>query len=219
MRFFFSFFVLACSLSASAQTHFGLKFAPTLCLNKATGSYDKNSLLNTGISRNDAGIRYNFGIWSETNFSKSESSNVAFYTGVFYANKRIGYSLPAYFPSRTIDAVTDLQYFQVPIALKFISDEIFDKARIYVLLGVANDFTVSEHTKTNEKSAETSSNFHIYDINFLVGAGLEYKISTNNSLVFGISHTRGLTNLYKNDDNSNIELKSRIFALDLGVKF
>ena len=206
MRFFILSVVLACSLTASAQTHFGLKFAPTLNLNKAVGD---------GISRNDAGIRYNFGIWGE--FSKSESSNVAFYTGLFYANKRIGTSRPIPFLP-TVKSVTDIQYFQVPIALKFISDEIFDKTRIYILLGVTNDFAVSEHTKINDNT-DKSSSYHIYDVNFLAGAGLEYKISTNNSLILGISHTRGLTNLYKNHDGSNIEVKSRVFALDLGVKF
>lgn len=208
MKFFILSLIVACSLTANAQTHFGLKFSPTLCLNKATGKH---------LSRNDAGIRYNFGMWSETNFSRSENSNVAFYTGVFFANKRMGAS---YDDGILIsNSATDLQYFQVPVALKFISDEIFNKARIYVLLGVANDFNVSEHTITTYTSREATTNFHIYDINFLAGLGLEYKLSENNSLILGVSHTRGLTNLYKNKHDEGYEFKSRIFALDLGIKF
>jgi hypothetical protein len=214
MRFFIISILLSCSLAASAQTNFGLKFAPTLSYNKATGD---------GISKNGAGIRYNFGLWSESNLSGSDNDNVKFYTGVFYANKRIGYSYDMTDVNSgnniKIDAVSDLQYFQVPVGLKFISDEIFENGRIYVLLGVANDFKVSEHTKTNISSSEVTNNFQIYDINFLAGLGLEYKLSEHNAFIIGLSHTRGLTNLYKNKDGSNIELKSRIFALDLGIKF
>ncbi len=205
-------FSIITTLSFAQQMHIGIRLSPSI---------GTNSVLGDNYSKGGSGFSFSGGLWAELPLIKN---NVAFYTGLGYVNKKVlvKYSKGnADTHPNTLGnqkSTTALQNLQIPIAIKFITDEIFDKGKIYILTGVTNDFCVAEKTKFDNNNYKGTSNFFFYDISLLVGAGVEYAISENNSLICGISYNRGFIQQYKGE-NSDLSINTRIVSLDLGLKF
>ncbi|MFQ3576458.1 MAG: hypothetical protein SNJ77_08485, partial [Cytophagales bacterium] len=79
----------------------------------------------------------------------------------------------------------------------------------------------------NNPNRKKRSVFQPIDFAINVGAGIEYKVSSNNSLLAGISYQHGLINMMnpavKDGDgkalSSIMNNKTSAFSLDLGLKF
>ncbi len=216
----FLFFASFLSVQVYSQIKLGFKFSPAIAFNSTVteGSYD-------GVSPNGAGFRFTAGPIADFFFA----DNYALHTGLWYTVKRSG--IDGTIKGSNLSSVYNLQYLQVPLALKFYTNEVATDMKIYFLIGGTLDVKLAEkpldkptnyiYTNRSGKNA-----FRPADAGLLLGAGSELVMGTNTALFFGLSYNRGLANVLtsnvKNGTdqiNDNVKLRNSMFSLDLGVKF
>lgn len=149
----------------------------------------------------------------------------AFGTGVWYTVKRMGYSHP---PDRFTNPGTTvrtsaftLQYLQVPLTMKLISNTLFRTGRSFIQYGGVLDFKLDE-------SAIDYQNNYIYQrdgnldqftsagLSMLLALGYMHRIKPTNDLIMTVQYQRSLTN---NAIPANIWSVSQHFAFGLGLSF
>jgi len=212
------------SVVGIAQPRFGLRFSPTLALNRVASEFDTLKFKNFG-----SGIRYNAGIF----FDFPLSGNVAFNGCLSFATKRTGVKLEQF------ESVYNTQHVQIPLGLKFFTDDIIQGLKIYFLVGGLFDVKISEKVKgkeelhllyiaQNQPNGKKRTLFQPFDAAVNIGTGVEYKISSSNSLFAGISYQHGLINMFNplvKDPGTDKPLTSvlatkvSLINLDMGIKF
>jgi hypothetical protein len=216
------FFASFLSVQVYSQIKLGFKFSPSIAFNSTVteGRYD-------GVTPNGAGLRFSAGPIADFFFA----DNYAFHTGLWYTVKRSG--LDGTVNSNNLSSVYNLQYLQVPLALKFYTNEIATDMKIYFLIGGTLDVKLAEKPLDkstnyfyNDSNRGTKNAFRPADAGLLLGAGTELVMGTNTALFFGLSYNRGLSNaLTSNVKNGSdqindfVKLRNSLISLDLGVKF
>lgn len=104
----------------------------------------------------------------------------------------------------------DLQYIQIPIALKLKTNEI-GSFEYYGFLGIYNNLNVSR-----EIDAVSSKNIRFYNIGLNLGAGVHYELGGNAWALGGISFQNGYMKINKQKE---FDVKTSCINLDLGVIF
>ncbi len=149
----------------------------------------------------------------------------AFGTGLWYTIKRMGYSPP---PDRFTNPGTtvrtsafNLQYLQVPITMKLISNTLFRTGRSFIQYGGVLDFKLDE-------SAIDYQNNYIYQrdgnldqftsagLSMLLAVGYMHRIGPTNDLVMTMQYQRSLTN---NAIPANMWSVNQHFAFGFGLSF
>jgi hypothetical protein len=195
-----------------SQHRIGLKFSPTLSVNRIDSESDR-----IDYSSNGVGARFIFG----PTFDYFLGENYYISTGLLYAPKRAGVSGIVNDTRRRVDERYNLQYLQIPATLKLFTNELALDTRLYFQLGGLLEFKISD------RSAQTSivlvDRFRNYDFSTLLGTGVEYRIGVNTVLYGGISYVRGLLNVATRQKDDPIfdkfTLKNDLLALDLGIMF
>lgn len=220
MRKLFIITILTLFSSASySQVKFGLKVAPSIASNRIVSDVDTSD-----ISRNGSGVRMTLGLTFDIGFS----DHVALSTGAWFTSKRAGIEYTEDVGGDVEDkAVFKLHYLQFPLTLKYFTNDITDKMRIYFQLGGLLDLNIAEDvrettlSKTKEKEVYSDLAKPL-DISSYVGAGVEYKIGETNILFGGITYTRGLTNILTKDfvfDKKDLAISTDLISLEIGIKF
>ncbi len=213
-------FLIPFALHAQTKVVIGLKASGLIAMNDI--NTDVKGLV---VEPNSFGVRYSVGPVLDIMLT----DNYAFHTGLWFTAKRSGHIL-----QQTQDfAKTELQYVQLPIAMKFYTDELIDNFRLYFIVGVTADLKVSELTSFenkitgNKEKESTSSYFNTFDIGILASAGAEYKIGDRTALFGGFTYNRGLIPSQFEavaktaTGNTNYVIKSQLslFSLDIGIRF
>lgn len=207
--------LLAASFAFAQETKFGFRLAPSLALNSVKGD---------DIEKNGAGIRFGAGIFAD--FPLKE--NVYFSTGLNFTLKRIGLK-----NKEGEKSVYDLQYIQLPLTLKFYTNEVTSKMKIYFNVGGTIDTKIAENAKKDDTGSKAYAKtqdkplFFFLDAGMLLGAGIEYQAGSSTALFAGLSYNRSLLNninpslkdLNGEKVANNIRLSASLINLDLGVKF
>lgn len=125
------------------------------------------------------------------------------------------------------------QYVQIPVALKLRTDRFADdQLAIYGNFGLSNNFRIAskadiiingtsmaENESINKKF--TAGPYHIksrlYDFSLLAGAGIEFFITENTSLIGGVVYNHGFTNIIKDNTGNKVTLSN--IGLRLGLMF
>jgi hypothetical protein len=127
----------------------------------------------------------------------------AFGTGLWYTIKRMGYSQP---PDRIVSSTTpnrtsafNLQYLQIPLTMKLMSNTLFRTGRSFIQYGVTMDFKIAETPLDlqNNYLYQRDGNvdqFTSAGLGLLLGVGYMHRMSRTNDLILTVQYQRGLTN-------------------------
>lgn len=221
-------FTLSILLSTSifSQVKFGLKFSPNVSLTSVRSD--------TAWESNSAGIRYIGGLFADI----SLTDNAALNLGLEYSPKRIGLAFNG------LESSYNLQYVQLPIGLKFFTNEFADRFKAYFLFAPNLALKISERSSSNNTKYIAASKdyrvdlvkyakeegrdaFNLFDVGLNFGAGTEIRIGESTHLFGGLSYSRGLINAInvrlkdqaQEDINDQARVITGLINLDLGIKF
>ena len=178
--------ILASSFSFG-QVRLGLRLAPNISLTQIESSGQSFKLENDGSA-----LRFSFGPFVDFHFT----DNVAFQTGLWFSTKQVKAKFEELETNTKGSQEINLQYLQLPVAIKFYTAEIANELKLYFLLGGTVDIEIDE------------------------------KIIGSNSLFAGFNYNRGLTNIAKKDffsNNSNardeLNISTSLISLEMGILF
>ncbi len=149
----------------------------------------------------------------------------AFGTGLWYTIKRMGYSHP---PDRVLNPGTliktsafNLQYLQVPLTMKLMSNTLFRTGRAFVQYGGTMDFKLAETAIDYENNylRQRDGNidqFSSAGLSLLLAVGYMHRVSHTNDLMMTMQYQRSLTN---NAIPDNLWAISQHFAFGIGLSF
>ncbi|GAB2552208.1 porin family protein [Rufibacter soli] len=217
--------VLFCSQEAAAQVEIGVKVSPSVTSTR-TIAKDQYNFKNDG-----AGVGFGLGVIADYFFG----TNYALSTGLQYNVKggevAYDYTFPTSVGSGTkrVSGSDDinLQYIEIPVALKLFTNEVATDTRVYFLAGGSLNTLLA--AKVNDKKVDSEGDkftkrFNTFEIGALLGAGVEWQLGESTKVFGGLSYQRGLTDV--DDDfysgifeDSKVELKNNTFSIDLGLKF
>jgi hypothetical protein len=119
-------------------------------------------------------------------------------------------------PGTTVDY--RMNYITVPLGLKLKSNQI-GYVSYYAQLGFTGQINIKAHATSSEGSldkSDISDEIRLFNLAWHCGAGVEYAISEDTALTFGLVYQNGFVNV---TDNQNAKFYSRIVSLRLGVMF
>ncbi|WP_241739272.1 porin family protein [Pontibacter beigongshangensis] len=207
---------LCFGLSASAQIEIGVQLSPNIAGNRFVAEDAYNF-------RNSNNLRFGVGVIADYFFSQ----NYAISTGLFYRTKggKITYTHNSGTVSTSGSDNVSIQYLQLPVTLKLFTNEIAPGTILYVQVGTALNTKVSAEVNdkkiiNNEKMIKR---FNIFEIDALLGTGVEFTLGQSTKLLAGVSYHRGLSDIddyyEKLFSDRNISVKNNVINLDFGVKF
>lgn len=188
-----------------AQTKLGLKIAPVVSSNRAT---------NDSLSVESDGSKMKVSIGLIVDKPLTETYYLS--TGLIYVPKRVAFRFadPA-----LEDEEYNLQYLQIPLTLKLFTNEISPDVKAFFQVGAGLEFKVYEEKQ--DPLYVAVNEFNAMDLSVILGTGVEYRAGINTTLFGGISYQRGLTNVVSEPNilNEDLQLRTTIFSIDIGVKF
>jgi hypothetical protein len=137
-------------------------------------------------------------------------------------------------PVNNGESVYNLQYLQVPVALKLFTNEIGTDLKMYFVVGGTLGLKIDEKEKSwdeNGSSAQKPSkgSGHSFgDVGLLLGSGVEYQMGETTTLFFGLSYNRGLLDIaskkgpmwFSGKNTSDIyTISTSLLSLEAGIKF
>ena len=199
---------LFAAFPAAAQLDLGVKFSPLINYNRVNSASDT-----LAISSNGAALRFSLGLIADYGFQE----NYFFSSGLLYVTKRV--KVKSNNESTNREETYNLQYLQIPITLKLLTNEIALDKRIYVQLGGNLDLNIDE--KAEDTSNILVEDFRLLDFSLLLGTGVEMKLGVSTSFFAGISYTRGLINTVATQTplDGDLDINNDYFGIDLGIKF
>jgi hypothetical protein len=173
-----------------------------------------------------AKLGFSYGIMGEYFFAKNygfaAEVKVAYYGGAF-----------KYTPNSLRDSTVRvrMQYIEIPLTLKMRTNEV-GYAKYFAQFGIVPAVNIKakmDVTKTIvDPSGNTSTDYlglnagdytNLFTASLYIGAGMEYNLGGNTSIVGSINWNNGFTNLWKRDDASKYDVKPSYIALNVGVLF
>jgi hypothetical protein len=138
-------------------------------------------------------------------------------TGAGYVSNPFSFS---YVPEGGFETTVDykLQYVQIPLTFRMLTNEIAIDKRIYTQIGSLMEVLVFSEKEDFYPSVASRFNPVVFTFNF--GVGMEFKMGTSTLMSIGLSYNRGISNLISEDTMGNdLILKKDLFGLDIGIRF
>lgn len=221
------------------SVRFGIKLAPNLSWVRPD---------TRGLESDGNKFGYSFGLLAE--FPVGTAGNYRFASGLFLNTVGGGYTHEYTFveeldgPEQTKALETDLnlRYVELPLTIKMMTNEI-GYMRYFGQLGVSACFNIRAkadvETPILDESGFYTRGFVIRDAEdfqdhtnlfraaLVIGGGVEYNISGNTNLLFGVTYNNGFTNInrrrFQESSNSREDKKGKIMndylELTLGIFF
>ncbi|MBP7166476.1 MAG: PorT family protein [Bacteroidia bacterium] len=200
--------IILSTLSTYAQDqkfHFGLKITPSMAWIKPD---------NKDIEREGYKLGFSYGV--QTEFRIQENYAIASGVQVAYRGGKLKL---VYDDSLNIpDAVVNykLQYVEIPMALKMKTNE-FNKIRYYGMFGLSPGFIIrAKYDTDDEDDIDAKKDINVFNVNMLIGAGLEYTISGSTALTGGIEFNNGFFDVFDGKDAKGV---TNYLGLNIGVLF
>lgn len=139
----------------------------------------------------------------------------------------------------TISSNISMNFVEVPVAIKLLTDEINGKIKVFGKFGLNIGFATKTSAKVQYKFKDVEYNYddiknasqyiQSFNASLIIGGGVEYKLAKNLDLLLGLTYSNGLMNamkspsLYRKDaTNQNIkafDADLNYFALNIGLLF
>ena len=198
--------------------HFGLKAAPSICWMKSDTK---------GLNSDGSKIGFVYGLITEFNFAK----NYAFSTGieVAYRGGKFKQSFSYTDTTKVFESDNKLQYIELPLTLKLKTNEI-GLITYYLQAGISPAFNIrarqdvkiavqpksGSSTNSDSSDIDIKDDINAFNINMVIGGGVEYSLSGNTALQAGLTFSNGLLDVL---DGSGSEAKTNYIALTIAVLF
>lgn len=207
--------------SAFSQVKLGLNFNTGVLINRVEDPKVTGDTLSYG--NNGAGLRFAAGPDVHIMFG----DNYGMTLGLWYAAKRAGVSVTDKLRNTKREDIYNIQYVQLPFTLRMYTNEIATDMQIYFQLGSSLDVKIDSKEKDIAFTHPVSGNdpiirkFGRFDATILAGAGIQYNVGSETSLLLGLRYQRGLiNNASKYDDGiQKFKMNTDFISLDLGIKF
>jgi hypothetical protein len=222
-----------CFLTLNAQDSrfkLGLRFAPGI---SSTRVEDLDDTDYRAFTANSSALRFSAGLSGDFFFGR----NYAFYSGLWFTVMNA--NIKGVFDSTGLKGAANsdmnIQYLQIPVALKLFTNEIATDARLYFIVGGTGSIAIkkAELDFTSDvpdkfKNPDPADAYSILDAGLLLGAGVEYRLGEATSVFGGLSYNRGLLNVSSKSGplgwrNTNVtdryNVSLGIFSLEMGVYF
>lgn len=193
-----------------SQLKIGIKFGGAVSSTRIRDISDTLSL-----SKDGSKVRPTFGLTVDLPIK----DNVTFSSGIGYAPKNARLKYEGSTTNFTGKENYRLQYLQIPLLVRFNTNEITPGLKIYFTTGFAAEIKVFE--ESSERDPIIVQKFRPIDASFNLGGGIELSIGPDTIIYGGLVYYRGLINSAKNVINSDAELKinNDLIGLEIGVKF
>jgi hypothetical protein len=222
--------LLSTSLTFAQESKFklGLRFAPSLSMTRVVDVEEEDGV---SFENNSPGVRFSAGLTGDFYFGK----NYSFYTGLWYTTMKSGVKFSSELVSG--ESVYNLQYVQVPVAIKLFTNEITTDTKLYFVLGGTAGIKINEKDvewKTTGLIEEPSvtkpgrgTAYSAFDAGLLVTAGAEYQLGENTIVFGGLSYNRGLFGVqskkgpFNTGDTASDKytVSHQLLSLEVGLKF
>lgn len=196
------------SLSSNDQKfNFGLKATPTISWLRVDAE---------GVSNDGIRIGFTYGLVTEFRIS----NNYAFGTGIDISYRGGKYK---YDKGGSVSVTQKLQFLDVPVALKLRTNEI-GYMKYYGTFGFlpgviikATESVDSDSPIVADRSNRSNqSDFTVFNLGLLVGAGLEYNIGGKTAITAGLTYNNGFIDIW---DMKDAQMNSDNISLNIGVFF
>lgn len=145
--------------------------------------------------------------------------NVGFSSGLGYAPKKA--SIVIRDDTGTVQGTENyrLQYLQIPLLVRFTTNEIMPGFKVYFTTGFGWEIKVFE--EANNRDPLVVDKFKPIDASFNLGTGIEYSIGPDTILYGGLTYNRGLINSVKDVVGTDPDLKinNDLIGIEVGVRF
>ncbi len=167
------------------------------------------------ISRNSNLVRPLFGLTVDLPIK----DNVTFSSGVGYAPKTASIKYQGSSGSFSGRESYRLQYLQIPLLVRFSTNEITPGLKIYFTTGFAPEIKVFE--ESNERDPVIVRKFRPIDVSFNLGTGAELSIGPDTIIYGGLVYYRGLINSVKEsiDSDADLKINNDLIGIEIGVRF
>ena len=231
-KLIYSFLMIVLPLISNAQDSkfkLGLRFAPGISMSRVQDLSEDNVAWSSG----SAGLRFSAGLTGDFNFGK----NYSFYTGVWYTVMKAGLKASVDDSAaikNSAESEINIQYLQVPLALKLFTNEIATDVKLYFVVGGTAGLALKEISLSYKddgkkfQKAALGKGYSIGDVGLLLGAGAEYRLGESTTLFAGISYNRGLLNvpsvkgplIWANKEVDGMyDMNLSQINLEMGIKF
>jgi hypothetical protein len=217
-------------LSTAQEFRFGFKASPSISWVKSNSKT---------LSPNGSGIGFSYGLMGDFGIS----DNYAFSTEILVTDMRSKFTMNDTVLTHNSQTYSDVsldyktKYLQIPLSLKMKTGPVGKSEMVYYgQFGIAPSFLISSKVKVsaspgyiegdfyNNNSSENDGlgfNEFIDDINFvripmILGAGIEYPMSGNTSLVLGVRFDNSFIDML---DDKKREAINNYLGLNIGVFF
>jgi hypothetical protein len=233
----FYFLLLFLSFRVYAQDSkfkLGIRFAPNISATRVIDTDEKDGF---DFESDGAGVRFSAGLTGDFYFSK----NTSFYTGIWYTVNRSSqkFKTNGLLGNLSGSSSYNIQYVQIPVALKLFTNEIATDMKLYFVLGGTLGLKINEKDKewkvdqalTDSEIVSkpgTGNGYTYVDVGLLAGAGVEYQMGENTIAYGGLSYNRGLTSVQSKkgpfmlddkDAKSAYRIGLSLISLEVGLKF
>jgi opacity protein-like surface antigen len=185
------------------KLHFGLKLAPVLSW---------TNIEVDGFEDDGSSVGFVYGLMTDFRFT----DNYSFSTGLELSQRKGNSKTDIY------SVKTNLQYIDIPVSLKLNTNQIgymkyFGKFGFIPGFNVkaSQDIDYVNPDTPDENDKKIGSDINIFNVGLIVGAGAEYNISGDTSIMVELLYNNGFIDVFKDDG----QLKTSYFALNLGVYF
>lgn len=185
---------------------------PTLTWNTVSGSGTFSNYDSPGAS-----LRFTAGPSADFYFARNR---YALSTGVWYTVKSAGFIHPVSEAGGGLSTY-NLQYLQLPLTMKLVSDNLIRTGRTFVQYGVVVDMKLAEKALDKQRNvlyqrAGEQEQFSASDVGLLLAIGYQRRISLTNSLIVSLQGQRGLTDVAK---APSLTSTNTLLALGAGLSF
>lgn len=168
-------------------------------------------------------MRFSFGPTLDMNVG----DHVAFSTGLWFTSKRASLKWSDSTDTQVDVPVFGLHYLQIPVSIKYYTNDITSKLKIYFQIGGTLDWNIAEKVLKSDLDKSQTKDYYgdiakIIDAGAYIGSGVELKIGESNTLFGGLVYNRGLSNLLTKDfvlNNKELKLSTQLISLEMGIKF
>lgn len=200
--------LLSVCTSFAQKVKFGVMFAPHISSNRVAESFDNTDSVT--FNKSSSGLRFSAG--PVLDFYLQDNIAVTF--GLLYSVKKASFKFQSQATSTNqateIEPVLNLQYVSLPLGIKFVTNDIASKARLYFQIGGNLDLRIAEKIKNKEKIEAITGEFgekfsKLVDAGMNLGTGVELDLGASNSVFLGINYNRGLINVLSKDFGDNLK--------------
>lgn len=216
--------------SEKGKVSVGIKFSPSMAFSRVSPPSFNDITTATNYQYEAVGAKLRFAAGVTVDYMIDEYYGIS--TGLNFILNGSGYRVNKN-NAGFVDNIYSIQYIQLPLLFKLQTGEIIDNMRVFFKTGASVDLLIGAQIngkKSTQNTAGITENstdkINLLHSSLIFSPGVELSWKAGIKFVFGITYSRGITNVDKSANNIDTKVNNLSFdmnndfiSLDLGVKF